>query len=71
MLTAKLLVVFASTVILGSTPHRTRDHILQSDDSGSLQTTHYVNYAEDTTSSSYSIPVCIFLALICVYRTVT
>jgi hypothetical protein len=36
-LTAKLLLALASTVILGSESHRTHDHILLSDGSGSLQ----------------------------------
>jgi hypothetical protein len=37
-LRTKLLLVLASTVILVSKPHRTRDHILLSDGFGSLQT---------------------------------
>jgi hypothetical protein len=38
-LVAKLLLTFASTVILGCEFHGTHDHILLSDGSGSLQTT--------------------------------
>jgi hypothetical protein len=37
-LTAKLLLTFTSTVIIGSESHRTHDHILLSDSSESLQT---------------------------------
>jgi hypothetical protein len=37
-LTAKLLLAFASTMILSSKPHGTHDNILLPDVSGSLQT---------------------------------
>jgi hypothetical protein len=37
-LTAKFLMALASTVIVGSDPHGTHDHIFLSDGSGSLQT---------------------------------
>jgi hypothetical protein len=39
-LTAKLLLVLASSVVLDSESHGTHDHILLSDDSRSLQTLH-------------------------------
>jgi hypothetical protein len=40
-LTAKLLLVLASTVIFGSECHGTHDHTLLSEDFGSLQTTFF------------------------------
>jgi hypothetical protein len=40
-LTAKLLLVLASTVIFGSDFHGSHDHTLLTDDSGSLQTTFF------------------------------
>jgi hypothetical protein len=43
LLTGKLLLVLASTVILGSESHGTQDYILLSDGSGSLQTIDPLN----------------------------
>jgi hypothetical protein len=37
-LTAELLLVFASTAVLGSEPHGTHDYTLPSDGSGNFQT---------------------------------
>jgi hypothetical protein len=41
-LTAELLMAITSTVILGSEPDGTRNHILFSDGPGTLQTTHFL-----------------------------
>jgi hypothetical protein len=45
-MTAKLLMVFASTVIFGSEFHGTHDSILLSDFCGSLQTPKYFRKAD-------------------------